>query len=212
MLVGFFIVTDAKLKTFENYGRTGSGIANAPALPTGGALERLNTMLSTVTAVQRTSDHDIGRMSLLESAGEQIVGVCYRKVKFRRLFSRDVGLPSLGEKTRWKALWGWRGPKVNEEASDDDDDYGTDIEDDEEERGMGDLIEVSLENGSKSEYGDQDVSPNQGDDSGKDSSPPDQAVTLSHSIPVSKENPQGLSSNPEDRTDASDPNISIATA
>ncbi|KAI5844067.1 hypothetical protein DFP73DRAFT_76415 [Morchella snyderi] len=163
MLVGFFIVTDAKLETFDNYGRTGSGIANAPTLPTGGALERLNTVLSTVTAVQRTSDHNSGRISLLESSGEQIIGVWYRKVKFKRLFSRDVGLPSLGEKTRWKALWGWRGlgENVNEEDSEDDDDYGTDIEDDEEEKGIGDLIEVCLKDDSGSEYGDQDVSPEQ---------------------------------------------------
>lgn len=166
MLVGFFIVTDAKFKTFDNYGRTGSGIANAPTLPTGGALERLNMVLSTVTAVQHTSDHNTGCMSLLESAGELIVGVWYRKVKFKRLFRRDVKLPSLGEKTRWKALWGCRGLKVDEEpteaATEDDDDYGTDIEDDEEEKDIGDLIEVSLEDESGSEYGDEGIFPNQG--------------------------------------------------
>lgn len=135
LLVGFFTLKDATFVKRDTSGKVGVRGVDVPILPVGIAI--LNTMISITSGIRCTRDTSSGRMSLLDVPGENIFGVWYRKVKFKWSFSREIGVPSLDNKTKWKPFWEWRGP-----GEGDGDDRDRDDESEEEEE---DILEVSLE-------------------------------------------------------------------
>ncbi|KAH0603202.1 uncharacterized protein H6S33_008206 [Morchella sextelata] len=132
LLVGFFILTDARLSTIRTSSTLGAAGAEASALPT--AVAALGDSMALVGGVRNTRDVSYGRISVLDVPGDQIFGMWYRKVKFNWFFSREPSI-SLGNKTRWKPLYEVRGsPEVGE---------GNEVDGDDEEEP--DMLCVSLE-------------------------------------------------------------------
>lgn len=137
LLVGFFILTDAKLVTISTSAGVGSAGAEAPPLPV------IDTTITMTAGVRGTRDVRYGRISVLDIPGDQIFGVWYRKVKFKWSFSRDVGVPSLSCKTRWIPFWDVR-DGTSEDSEDEEEDVleacldgDSDWEEDEDDNGDG---------------------------------------------------------------------------
>ncbi|KAI5839642.1 hypothetical protein DFP73DRAFT_560902 [Morchella snyderi] len=128
LLVGFFILTDARLATIRTSSTLGTAGAEASALPT--AIAALGDAMTMVGGVRNTRDVSFGRISVLDVPGDQIFGMWYRKVKFNWFFSREVGIPSLSNQTRWKPLWEIRGPASADGDNEGDSDYSYEEEPD----------------------------------------------------------------------------------
>ncbi|KAH8144656.1 uncharacterized protein LAJ45_11317 [Morchella importuna] len=132
LLVGFFILTDARLATIRTSSTLEAAGAEASALPT--AVAALGDAKALVGSVRNTRDVSYGRISVLDVPGDQIFGLWYRKVKFNWFFSREPSI-SLSNKTRWQPLYEVRGgPEVS---------TGNEVDSDDEEEP--DMLCVSLE-------------------------------------------------------------------